>query len=241
MDSKTPNPFSLIVEILVVLVLFVLSLSVLNYFNILPVTKTLPFLSFLPSKTAISQGQAASGVPVADDKAKAQVVIQNVVTPDKPVEVKNDKKEYDFKALENSSIKVEWPITIDFEMAFDVLNAEGKDSSGLAWGNEFPYTDNKQRVLSILRYPPENTWMMAYHADGKDTYFPLQKDDQKKAFAKIRMTISADGKEVTLSGQGINNKFTLPSSLYENSSLMTMSAQTAPNTKLDIYSAYYEH
>jgi hypothetical protein len=244
-QGKSSPLGSVITEIIIAAVLVILILGTLNYFSILPLSQSFPFLSFLPQQSGITQLQkteqsvsSSSGSGTISILPNLRAVVQAV----EPQKITNSSASASYKFLPKSGIKISGPLRIDMEVGAVTNSVKASDSDGLMFNNGLKYENKDFRLLRVFYYPKDKNWAIETRANNKSQYSFLAKAPKGTNFLKITLLISSDGKSITVLTPGAKSK-TIPfsDSLYAAGKQMNIATQVAPNSELDIYSLYYQY
>lgn len=229
-----------VIEISIILFLVLLVTVVLNYFNIVPLSKTVGFLSFLPHQSSQSTQNDSKNPPNTESDSTIQQ-IQPVILSDKPLTTSNSEDIEQYKYIENSSIEVNGALRIEVEMISDVSDAaDDSGNSGIFFTNGLPYADKNFRFLHIFHYKKDKSWVLEYRANDESKYYFIAPAESSKSFISASIELNAQGTAATVSGVNIEKKtFDLSNSLYESGKQMSMVTQISPNANLTINSLVY--
>lgn len=235
-----------VAEIIFVLLLVVLVLTTLNYFKIISLSKTFPFLSFLPSITSENLKQDRTTKPTSSINRNSN--IKTIITPNAPKTVNNTASEYLYITLPDGAVKVAGGIRIDVELYIEMGEAtkSSSDSSAFLFTNGLARSRGDFRFLRLFFWPPAKEWTVLYHHEGTNQYSKpiliVSKEPADKAYGKFSLIISRDGKSVTtISPTGEQKILQLDDSLYTTTNQMFSAVQVAPNSKITIISLSYQH
>jgi len=222
----------LIIEAGIAGFLVILILITLNYFNILPISDSFSFLSFLPR-------QGAAGVQVQNGSGTRMKL---VVRPVNPLLSANGTKNTLFTPIASSSVNV----TRQFRIETEVSDNGGKASTlggGLTIKNTKKFSDNDYRHLRIFYYPKNKNWLLEARSKNKSQFFFLTRAPLKGAnFEKITLIVNSKGDGVTVLVPGIPERtFKLNDSLYDAGSQLNALISTPSKSEFDLYSLSYEY
>ena len=245
-DKKGSGLSSVITEVAIAAVLVVLILGTLNYFAILPLSKTFPFLSFLPAQS--TQGEPKTGnqgqqTRTNQNQGRASQVRQLIV----PSDVKtfaNSTSEYKYNPIKDGGIKVAGPVRINVEIGIDLVPSDQKasDSSGLIFGNGLAKSQKDFRFLRLFLWPPGKGWGLEYHYAGKSEFYSLLSMPTGEIYGRFSILISGNGKQVTVTTPTFEQKtFNLPESLYTTTNQMDSSIQVAPGQTVTVSLLNYQY
>ncbi len=229
---------TIVVEGLVVVLLSVLILATLNYFNILPISQNLRFLSFLPQQTRIQ----VTNKPSALLPNGTSGTIRTLVRPVTPLLISNDKNEYLYVPIQNSEIEVNGQIRIDAELMDN--STSDSSTSGIIFRNGIKPDDAGYQHLRVFYNPKDQNWLLEHKDNNKAQYYGIspKNDDPQFNFRRISLILSEDGKTITLLISGVPGKtITLLNSMFLPSNKMNMMAGVAPGSELNIYGLYYQY
>ncbi len=219
--------------------LFFFLLFTLRYFNILP----LPYASFFPHESITT-------LPNTTDKTmdnnftlthttikRDQTTIEEFLNEKKSKTITNNSSDYINYTISNSLMKFTGKVTIDVELqATFSQKSPAKSSISIHFTNAIVDIDNSYiRKLSILYYKPTHEWLLKYTANGKDFYFNAFLTTSENTKVNVSLTISPDGKTITIFPQTDNEHiFNLSDSLYTLTNTIKTSVELAPHSQMKI-------
>lgn len=243
MDNKNSFTFAgLFGEITIVIVLVLTILTTLNYFKIIPLSSTFPFLSFLPQQQKI---QFKTPISISSPPAtlNRSITSRLLISPLENKIFNNKTINNQYIGVNKSAIKPTNSLRIDVEMSVSLLDNDATGSSGLIFKNNFPYEKQEYRHVRMFYYAKAKNWLLEFRSQGKSNYFLIAKAPTNGVnFIKFALLIDKKGKNITAIVPGVSSRtFKLADSLYANSRQMNMFAQVAPHSQLNIYSLSYQY
>jgi hypothetical protein len=224
-----------IVEGVIVLVLVTAILVTLNYFGIVPLSRTFSFLSFLPSQTRIQSGSLSRNVQnqVPRNQGTSAGQQKSVITSESPMVVENTAKEFKYEPVKNGFINPRGELTIEADLTVGENVGGG---TGIVFTNGLGFDDDNRRSLGLYFYPKDGNWLIEYRANNKSEYRGI-KVTQKAA--KFKLIVGPLGKSVLVTSGSDSVNFQFSSSLYDAGKQMRMGSQVGPNSTLTINSLTY--
>ncbi len=248
MDNKPKNSTlsAFFLEVGIAAVLVILILGTLNYFGIIPLSKSFPFLSFLPSQ---SQGQNYLGqFGLAPNQPNSKVLpnlngktirTRGIVIPTSPKTFVNNGSTILYSPIASGGAKFTRQARVDVELTVN----NGASGSGILFTNGKKFADKDYKAFRIFHNGEKNNWQAEYRSQNKSTYTMLVKSTSKgNEFRKIAFIISANGKVFTIFVSGVPSKIIqLSDSFYGAGQQIFASVQVAPKSELEINSLYYQY
>ncbi len=236
-----------LVEITIVTVLIVAILGTLNYFAVLPLSDTFPFLSFLPQQsTQVNPQKRDNQFPqakIGQNQDQSSNVRRLIVSPDVKT-VTNSTIDYKYDSIKDSFIKVTGPVRINIELGFDLTpDAQTASGSGsFMFGSGLGGSKKDLRILSLFYWPPGKTWALQYLYGEKSEFYNLISMPTGKIYGRFSLLISGDGKQVTVILPTFEQKaFNLPDSLYTATNQMNSTIQVAPGQTITVSDLNYQY
>jgi len=175
-------------KILVIILLCIIIVGTLNYFNILPLSSKFALFSFLPHQGEQIQNSMVTSSPVSK-KIPEQ---QQVISPDKPMTFSNDKNSDDRLSIPDSNIRVLKDLQIDVEFSNTKTNQTPSNATaGYIFDNDLPADNKNLRLLYLFYYFSTNTWNLEYLYDGKTIFFPNILKATGQIYGKFSLNISS--------------------------------------------------
>lgn len=234
-----------VAEIVIVAVLIIAILGTLNYFAILPLSRTFPFLSFLPrqSTQVKPQTQDNQGQETRTNQNQGQLAnVRQVIIPSDIKTFTNSTGEYN--PIKDGYIKIEGPIRINVQMGIDIgpSSQEASDGSGLVFGNGLANSIKDLRSVSILYSPQYESWILHYYYGEKQEFFYLLSMPTSEVYGGFSLLISGNGRQATVTLPNFDQKtFNLPDSLYTTTNLMHTSIKVATGQTVTVSSLNYQY
>lgn len=232
-------------EIVSIIFLVVAILFTLNYFNIIPLSNTFSFLSFLPQQGQVRLPSSSSKrLSTVSPSPKKTPTIQYLVTPNDPKKFTNNSSEYHANPIPNSEVKVLGSMRIEIEMAIEMSEQVRKssDSSALLFHNGLSNSKKDYRFLRLFYWPRAKSWMLHFQYAGKSEYLSLLPVPFGKVYGKFVLNISSDGRQVDIFlPTGEQKTLRLPTSLYATTNKMQSTIQVAPQSRVEVSSFSYQY
>ena len=226
-----------IAEILVLVILVILIVSTLNYFGIIRLSQSLPFLSFLPQQTQVSN-QLQKRDSNVNAMQNGKTIVRSIVKADGPQVLENTGSSTLYKFIATSSAKFTRETRIDLELSVNNMSSP----SGIFFNNGLEYGDKNYKALRVFRADSNKNWLLEYRSQNKSTYTILAKAASRNEFKKFALLISQNGKTVTILSPGLQQKvLNLSDTFYDADRQMRAHAQVAPQSTLTIYSLSYQY
>lgn len=247
--GKVGSP--LLLEILLIVTLVAITLVTLNYFNIVPLSSSLPIFSFLPrlGSGTVSQpskpvNQLATNPSIPTTQTSKESTTKTIVTSNLPKVFSNNESKYKWTTIENSFVTVLGDIRIDVEIGVKstLISAQKEASNGMLFTNGLASSDKDHRYIVLFYYLPDQNWVVGHKSGGELKFLPLVTKKETDIFGRFDLLISSDGKTVTVTpSQGKQETIQLVESLYQTTNKMKSVAQVSPGSDITIYSLQYEY
>lgn len=235
-DNKSAAIKGMLIEISVAGMLVILILGTLNYFNILPLSQTFPFLSVLPSqqKAQVSNNPSIIQRQSSNSPQSATVpAIKVLVESTSPKKFSNSASQTSIKYLEDSYVLANYnrSLGIDIDMT---ISGSSSSSSGISLGENI-YSNSLPRI-SLYYFSQANSWLLSEDNAGEKKYTTLAKVEKDSIInGKFTLLISRDGKTIKVQPPAGNNiTINLSRSLYGSKRSLTITTLVAPNSSLNL-------
>lgn len=224
-------------EIIIIIFLISAILGTLNYFSILPLSNTFPFLSFLPRQ---SQQKTLNKITKVTQKPQ-QETVRYLITSDDPKSFTNSTNSYQYNLIPGNAIKVPKEITINVEIDIKDKASKNASTSALMFDNGSYNSKDNYKFLRLFYNQNGKNWALQYHYNN-NKFFNLLNQPLGKVHGRFSINISSDGKNLSiLLPTGERKSIQLPDSLYSASSQMRTHVQVAPGSEVTISSLSYQY
>lgn len=229
-----------VLEAIFIALLVAIIIVTLNYFNVVPLSRTFSLLSFLPQQKDTSpQKSLLVGTPPTITKGGP--TIHYLITPNDPKKFTNDTSEYKHTVISDSTIKVRGELGIDIEIGIDLAGEKSSQSSGFQFTNALP-SEKDSITLFLYLLPSGREWGIQYRHADSEQIFPLFKVPSGKIYGKFSLNISSDGRRVSATlPSGEKKTIVLPDTIYSVTNLMSSAVLVAPNLEVSIFSLNYRY
>lgn len=224
MEDKYPIKSSLQIVLITILVsAFVLTF--LNYFNIIPLSSALPFLSFLPNKVS-QENQKHLRTP--SQKTSNSKVFE-LASARNNIVFKNTTGKWSVKPIEGSFIQPNNQLLkIDTSLS---ITSNSSESSGIIFLTK---TGDQKAARARITYDRiKEEWVLGYqNAESKINKTLLKSPKSQKNTHEFSFYITPDGK--TIAAKNPDNytvKIDLPESFYSQNQIFTV-VLTAPDSEV---------
>lgn len=245
---------SSILEIVLIGLFSAIILTILNYFNIIPISSVFPTLSFLPQQTQV---QKIIVIPSQNDISFFSNNIPNLascdnsnidrslilnqiiscVSPQKFINL-NVKSKMDYQLIPNTND----PALIgDKGMQINLAlktQTNGRDDIGIMFGGE-----STENSFYLAYYPQQNAWGIQFLFGNKVTefipiYTPLLISNTQRAFFSVKVT--EDGKTISIVfPNGAIYSFNSDKKFYVKGGSLPMTVLLYKNSDMTIYNLNY--
>lgn len=225
----------------IIVVLVIGILVSLNYFNLLPLSSSFSFLSFLPKEKIVPSQIKPVQVEQKNTAQKPNIIAERqVISSDTQTFVNKDDKKYLYQVIKTSSlnIPINTKVKIDAELTVTAVGDE-QNINGLLFGDDLAKTDAK--YLMLFYYPKDKSWDLGYRHGDKKVFLNIAQNSGEKISTKISLSVSLDGTMVYvgLPNGGVKT-LNLPESMYEDSRRLFTIAQAGPKASLEVTSLKYQ-
>lgn len=226
-------------EVAVIAVLVFLILATLNYFRILPLSDTLPFLSFLPQQSASQR--TAKPFAITQTQQKRPPFVQQVIAPSDPKIFTNDTKVNKTFPIKGSGTRVINGLQIDVEMTLK-QDKKSTAAAGFMFDNGLKFDDKNLRRLFLFYWPKSNAWVLSYQYGNQKEFTGNLVRIRGAIYGKFSLKISKDGRNVVIVlPNGEERTLALKEPLYGVKNTMSARVSVPPNSGLTISSLSYQY
>lgn len=220
---------SFVIEIVIVALLTLLIFATLNYFNIFPVSKFIPFLSFLPSQQSTLRSNQS---PFS--KSEKVLTVKSLISETKP-KIVNNTTEKELNSFTKSITIPPGEMQIKVTMIFKPSTPSAQNvSSGMRIGNGLKSNNPKVRWLSLFYHNPTKSWVLSFRSEGKTQNLPLLKNDGG-IVGNFTFTMNSNGNSVTiLLPNGEEKELKLNNSFYASDRKMHVSFFAPSHSELEV-------
>lgn len=242
MDQEKEQSLKTGLSAIVMLVLLISAvLLTLNYFEVVPLSKTFSFLSFLPAQSRIKSGSldtSVGGLPPRQQRSggvrREEGTQKNVITAGNPLVVENSSAGLKYQPINNAFVNPTGELIIETELS---VGQEGTGSTGIFLTNGLSNNDSDRRQLGVFYDTKIQNWLIEYKAGNKSEFRRL---GVKERFVKLRMAIVPEGNSVLVNSGLENKKIYFSGSIYDSGTKMNARIQVGPNSELTINSLSYK-
>lgn len=229
-SKSTWSPFDKSAIILTVILFIVIILLTLYLFNVISLS------SFLPIKKATQPIGQTNSTGSGDSESKI-----NLINPTFTKVFTNKSDQWSLQNVPNNKVRVSSALELNTTLLikFDE-DAPLNSNTGILFYNGLLVKDPNTRRLSIVYLLKNKQWLLQYQSGKTVKSYILLNAAPANAFGTFSLSISSDGKKVTVSIPNQTTKsIDLPASIYDITNQMTINILVGPKSNATVSSLNY--